>query len=242
VIVAARDEAGRLEATLSALAGTFPGAALLVSDDGSRDDTAGVARRAGARVLSAGRHLGKGAAMTAAARAALDDAGGCGRAGPGVPAGEGGPVFLLCDGDLGESAAALAALVEAVSSGRADLAVAAFSSRAGGGLGILRGYARRSIARRCGAGAWAPLSGQRALTRGALLDVLPFAAGYGMEVGMTIDAVRAGHTLVELELNLSHRARGRTPAGFLHRGRQLLDVVRADAARRRGRNLGARGR
>lgn len=248
VIVAARDEAGRLAATLSALRGAFPRAALLVSDDGSRDDTAGVARRAGARVLCTGRHVGKGAAMTAAARAALEDAAledaaGRAGAGPGASAGMGGqPLFLLCDGDLGESAAALGPLVEAVSSGRGDLAVAVFASRSGGGLGVLRGYARWSIARRCGRSARAPLSGQRALTRETLLDVLPFAAGYGMELGMTIDALRAGRTLVELELDLSHRARGRTPAGFLHRGRQLLDVVRADAARRPPRNLGGRGR
>ncbi|MCW3019845.1 MAG: glycosyl transferase family 2, partial [Solirubrobacterales bacterium] len=77
----------------------------------------------------------------------------------------------------------------------------------------------------------APISGQRALTRGALEDVLPFAHGFGMELGMTIDAVRAGHRLIEIELDLDHRAGGRTLAGFIHRARQLVDFVRAYSSR-----------
>jgi hypothetical protein len=53
-----------------------------------------------------------------------------------------------------------------------------------------------------------------------------------MEIGMTIDAVRAGHRLIEAELDLSHRASGRTLAGFAHRARQLLDFIRVYLARR----------
>jgi hypothetical protein len=79
----------------------------------------------------------------------------------------------------------------------------------------------------------APLSGQRALTWAALEAVTPFAPGFGMETGMTIDAVRAGLRLAEVELPLSHRATGRSPAGFLHRARQLRDVLRAERGRRR---------
>jgi hypothetical protein len=49
---------------------------------------------------------------------------------------------------------------------------------------------------------------------------------------MTIDAVRAGFTVAEVELELAHRATGRDLRGFLHRGRQLADIARAYAARR----------
>jgi len=49
---------------------------------------------------------------------------------------------------------------------------------------------------------------------------------------MTIDAVRAGYRLRECELDLEHRATGRSPAGFVHRARQLLDFARAYRARR----------
>ncbi len=48
---------------------------------------------------------------------------------------------------------------------------------------------------------------------------------------MTIDAVRAGLRIEEIELPLSHRATGRTPGGFLHRARQLRDIRRAARSR-----------
>lgn len=142
------------------------------------------------------------------------------------------PIVVLCDGDLGASARELGALADAIRRGDADLAVAAFATRAGGGFGLALGFARWAIRRCCGLSTRAPISGQRALRASVLQGVLPFAPGFGMEIGMTIDAVRAGQRVIELDLALAHRATGRTPAGFLHRARQLLDFVRAYLARR----------
>jgi len=142
------------------------------------------------------------------------------------------PILVLCDGDLGASARALAPLVDAVERGEADLAVAAFSTRAGGGFGLALTFARWAIRRRCGLFTRAPISGQRAMRASVLHDVLPFAPGYAMEMGMTIDAVRAGRRLLEIDLPLSHRSSGRTLAGFAHRGRQLFDFLRVYWTRR----------
>lgn len=247
MVVAARDEAERIGATLAALARAFPGAPVWVADDGSADATGEIAVAAGAHVVRSERTLGKGEAMTLAARAALaswherasgERAGGE-RAGGERTGGEGAgggraqaAVFVLCDGDLGESAAQLSALAQLVAGGQADVAVAAFARRLGGGFGLALRFARWAIRRRCGLRADAPVSGQRALSAGALADVLPFAHGFGMEIGITIDAVRAGHRVVELELDLHHRASGRTPAGFAHRARQLADFARVYRARR----------
>ena len=44
---------------------------------------------------------------------------------------------------------------------------------------------------------------------------------------MTIDAVRAGLEVEEVELELGHRATGRDLRGFAHRGRQLVELVLA---------------
>ena len=224
-IVTALNEADRIQATLAGLARAFPGAEIWVADDGSSDATAQLAGASGARVLRSERARGKGEAASDAARAALDHL--RARGGDGNEL-----VLILCDGDLGDSAERLSQLGAAVRDGDGDLAVAVFATRAGGGLGIALGFARWAIRRRCGLLARAPLSGQRALSRAVLGDVLPFAHGFGMEVGMTIDAVRAGHRVIELELDLEHRASGRTPAGFAHRARQLADIARAYLARR----------
>jgi glycosyltransferase involved in cell wall biosynthesis len=219
VIVAARNEADRVGETVQALRGEFPAATIWVADDASTDGTAEVAMTAGAQVVSRGRPHGKGANVTAAAEAVLS-------AEP-VPR-----LVLLCDGDLGGSAARLVPLVEAVQRGECDLAVAAFSRRVGGGFGLALGFAQRAIRGLCGAETRAPISGQRALRVEVLCATLPFARGFGMEIGMTVDAVRAGFRLGEYELDLEHRASGRSIAGFRHRAGQLVDFARVYASRR----------
>jgi glycosyltransferase involved in cell wall biosynthesis len=215
VIVTAHDEADRLPATLASLAAAFPGARVLVADDGSTDGTAEVAAAHGAEVVRSERNQGKGGTATLAAQRLLPLA-----TGPGPR-----PVVLLCDGDLAASAAELVRLVDVVRRGDADLAVAAFARRVGGGFGWALGFARWAIRKRCGYEASAPISGQRALRAEVLPAVVPFAPRFGMEIGMTIDAVRAGFRVSEVELPLAHRATGKTLRGFLHRGRQLADFL-----------------
>jgi glycosyltransferase involved in cell wall biosynthesis len=224
VIVTAHNEADRLPATLAALAAAFPGARVLVADDGSTDGSAAVAAAHGAEVVRSERNVGKGGIATLAAQRLLPL--------PDVADASDARVVLLCDGDLATSAEALAQLVETIRAGDADLAVAAFARRVGGGFGWALGFARWAIRRRCGYEADAPISGQRALRADVLADVVPFAPRFGMEIGMTIDAVRAGHRVVEVELPLAHRSTGRTLRGFLHRGRQLTDFVAVYRSRR----------
>ena len=202
VLVAARDEEGRIGSTVAAVRGQFPDAEVIVADDGSRDRTAAEAEAAGALVVRAARR-GKGQALSLAERAAAAD----------------GPL-VLCDADL---VGDLRPLLQAGS----DVAVAAFAEREGGGFGILMGTARRLVRLRTGRTLREPLSGQRVLSPAARRVCFPVAAGFGCEVRMTCDALRAGLTLEEVELPLRHRATGRDPAGFAHRARQLRDVLLA---------------
>jgi glycosyltransferase involved in cell wall biosynthesis len=218
IVVTARDEGDRLPATLDALAQAFPGATVVVADDGSRDGTWHVALQAGVDLVRSPAGIGKGGAATLGVERLL--ARGVERA------------VVLCDGDLGASARELPRLVAALDAGDGDLAVAAFARRAGGGFGVALGFARRAIERLTGLELDAPISGQRALRPAVARAVLPFAPGFGMEIGMTVDAHRAGFRVVEVELELEHRATGRTAAGFAHRARQLLAFARVYASRR----------
>jgi Glycosyl transferase family 2 len=203
VLVAARDEEERIGATVERLRAAFPDAQVIVADDGSRDRTADAAERAGARVLRLPRR-GKGQALTLAEREA--------------PPGH----LLVCDADLDGDLAPLAAA-------DAELAIAAFAERQGGGFGIAKRAARALIRARSGFVAVEPLSGQRAFSERARAVCFPLAAGFGCEVGASIDTARAGLRLAELELPLRHHPTGRDAAGFLHRGRQLLDALLACA-------------
>lgn len=219
VVVTAYEEGDRLGGTLAALASAFPGARLIVADDASTDDTPRVAERHGAEVVRAPRRLGKGGVATLGAERALD--------GGGDP-----PTLVLCDGDLGESARELTALVAALDRGEGDLAVAAFARRVGGGFGVALGFAGFVIRRLTGLEPVAPISGQRALSPRAVAAVLPFAPRFGMEIGMTVDAARAGFVIEEVPLDLAHRATRRTLRGFAHRARQLADFVAVYLSRR----------
>ena len=201
--MAARDEEEAIGRTVASLRRQFPGAQVIVADDGSRDATAARAEAAGAVVLRLPRR-GKGQALSAAERTA--------------PAG----ALLLVDADVAGDLRALC-----VDSTQAGLRVARFTRREGGGLGIAKGVAQALIRLRAGIDTSEPLSGQRALDERTRAAVFPLAPGFGGETRMTIDAARAGIAVTEIELDLAHRATGRNLRGFLHRGRQLAHLLLA---------------
>jgi hypothetical protein len=202
VLVAARDEAERIGATVGRLREQFPDAEVIVADDGSRDGTAEAAEKAGATVLRLPAR-GKGQALTLAERVAPPT----------------GPV-LVCDADLHGDLRRLLEL-------DVDLAIAVFAERQGGGFGIAKRAARALIRARSGFVADEPLSGQRVFSERARTACFPLAAGFGCEVGASVDAARAGLLIAEMELPLRHRGTGRDARGFLHRGRQLVDALLA---------------
>jgi glycosyltransferase involved in cell wall biosynthesis len=213
-LVPARDEAERIAATVAAVAG-LPGVErVLVVDDASGDATGEVALAAGAAVIRLGRRRGKGGAMEAGLRR-------------GAPA----DVWLLVDGDLGETAGALAPVLDEVIEGRAELAIALPPPQEGGGFGLVKGFAAWAIRVACGFESAAPLSGQRAIGAAALDACRPLAAGFGVETAMTIDAVRAGFRVVEVPAPIRHRPTGRGLRGFAHRARQGLAIAAALAPR-----------
>jgi glycosyltransferase involved in cell wall biosynthesis len=216
-LVAARDEADLIGATVDALRGIDGVSDVVVVDDGSRDTTAARAIEAGAAVLRRERAIGKGGAVDRALDRVKAD------------------VWLIADGDLGSSATVLMAVLEPVLDGAADLAIAAFPSpREGGGFGLVKRTARRLIRVLSGFHASEPLSGQRAISAEALDAVRPLAGGFGLETAMTIDAVRAGFRVVEVPADVSHRPTYRDVRGFAHRGRQGWDVVCAVVPRALG--------
>lgn len=213
-IVTAYNEGDTLGDTLVALRRALPGAHVLVADDGSTDNTPDAARAGGAELVRSEQTIGKGGVATLAARRVLHRA-----LEPDAP------VFVLCDGDLGESAAQLGGLVDAVRDGQCDLAVAVFARRVGGGFGWAVGFAHWAIRNLTGLDLSAPISGQRAMRAEVFGVVVPFAPRFGMEIGMTVDAARGGFRVGEVELDLAHRSTGRSLRGFVHRGRQLRDFL-----------------
>lgn len=207
VIIPAWNEERRVAATVRAAARFGP---VLVMDDGSRDATAREARAAGARVLSARHNLGKGAALAAGVAALPDQA----------------RYVLFLDADLEDSAANAGPLIQAVRSGSCDMAVALPPPQPGGGHGLVVGLAREGIRRLTGFEAQVPLSGQRCLLRRAA-DAVRYAPRFGVEVGLTVDLLRAGYRVAEVDADLRHRVTGEDWRSQVHRARQYRDVLLA---------------
>lgn len=214
-LVPAYNEQGRVAATVTAIAGLPHVDGVLVVDDGSTDGTAAAARAAGAKVLVLERNLGKGAALD--------------RGLVWLERNPGDTTILLLDADLADTADQAAALITPILDGEADMTIARFPrATTKAGFGLVKGLARWGI-RTLGSrefDAQAPLSGQRALDPAAVAACTPFAGGYGVEVALTVHALRAGLRVVEVETTMTHAATGRDLAGFKHRGRQFLDVAR----------------
>jgi glycosyltransferase involved in cell wall biosynthesis len=209
-LVPASDESGRVGATVGALRQIPEVDEVVVVDDGSADGTASEALAAGATVLRIPRRTGKGTAMEGALRR--------------LPRAD---VWLFADADLGESASELRRALVPVLEHRADLVIATFPPGSGGGFGLVKRFAARAIGLLCGFAATEPLSGQRALTADGLERCRPLAGGFGVETAMTIDAVRGRLRVEEIAVDLSHRPTGRDARGFLHRGRQGVDILLA---------------
>ena len=222
VVIPACNEADRIADTVAA-ASTLPGADLVVVvDDGSRDETARVARRAGCAVLRHARNRGKAAAMETGAEAVrlADQRDGVSRH------------LLFLDGDLGATAAAAGPLTEPVLAGTADMTIAAFTARVKlGGHGFVVRLSGAGTRRAIGWAPAQPLNGQRCLTRAAFDAARPLARGFGVETALTIDLVRKGFRVTEVEVDLAHRATGSDLRSQLHRGRQFADVALALATR-----------
>lgn len=222
VIIPAKDEQKRITATVKAV-WELPGVDLVVVvDDGSADDTGQLAAQAGARVVRHSRNRGKGAAMETGAEAVrlLEE----GRSTP--------RHLLFLDADLGETASAAAPLIEPVRRGEADMTIATFTTTVKlGGHGFVVRLSRDGIRRATGWEATQPLNGQRCLTRAAFEAGLPLAPGFGVETGLTIDLIRGGFRVKEVQVPLAHRATGTDWRSQLHRARQFRDVARALAVR-----------
>lgn len=210
-VVPAKNSAATIAATVAALRAVAAVTEVLVVDDGSADATAEQARTAGGWVLRLPENRGKGGALAAAVAATPET-----------------DVYLLVDADTGATASGAGALLGPVLAGNADMTVGVLPSAGGrGGFGLVRRLAGTGI--RIGTGGFvarAPLSGQRAV-RGSLLRSLDLAPRFGLEVGLTVDALRAGARVAEMSVEMDHRHTGRSVAGFAHRAHQGADIARA---------------
>ncbi|MCK8826611.1 glycosyltransferase family 2 protein [Natroniella acetigena] len=220
ILIPAYNEADRIADTILAVQSlTEFDLEIIVINDGSSDQTAEVVKPLGVRLIDLEVNQGKGAALNQGLKKAT------------------GKIIALLDADLGETAREVEKLLLPVFQQEADLTIAQFpAAKKKGGFGLVKGLARLGLKYLAGFEATEPLSGQRVLTR-ELIDYLTgFRAGFGVEVAMTIEAIRGGFKVKEIPVRMEHRETGRDLAGFKHRGQQFKDVLAVLCTQVRGGN------
>jgi glycosyltransferase involved in cell wall biosynthesis len=209
VIIPAYNEEGMISQTIEGLRSSALVDRVIVVDDGSRDNTPWVAKMAGAEVIKAGRNNGKGQALNLGIKNVDAD------------------IVAFMDADVGCTSAEVDKLLGPIIRGEADMTVAVFPPAVHkGGFGLVKGLARYTVKRYTGQTMTACLSGQRALSREVLKAIGKIPEGYSAEVGVNIKAITCGFRVLEVPVDMRHRETRRDLQGFIHRGRQFIDILK----------------
>jgi glucosyl-3-phosphoglycerate synthase len=185
VVIPALNEAARIASVVRHALADPATAEVIVVDDSSIDETAAFARQAGAEVITS-TMLGKGASMRDGLRAARCE------------------LVVYLDGDLsGLREHIVTDLCRPLVQGEADFVKACFG-RGGGRVTELTAKPMLKVFFPELARFAQPLGGMIA-ARAGLLGALPFEDGYGVDIGLLLDAHRAGARLAEVDIgSLEH--------------------------------------
>ncbi len=209
IIIPAFNEEERIAATIRAVVERHRHQQLIVVDDGSTDLTPKIAAEFPVELIQLPVNKGKATAVTTALKHAQ------------------GEIIVLLDADLGKTAQYYPRLVEPLLVGEARMTVAALTSPKGsGGVGLVRKLASGSMFLLTGRSFPAVLSGQRAFFKRDIPKLTPLGEGFGLELALTVRAVRAGLSIAQIPLPMEHAFTGKDLAGYLHRYRQFQDILR----------------
>jgi GT2 family glycosyltransferase len=209
VILPAKDEADRIGATIAAIKSSAFVNRIIVIDDGSTDQTYEIAETLGVEAYRLPRNFGKGYAVNYGISKSILNS----------------DIIVFLDADLGASAKEIDKLIIPVLHNEADVTIAKFpQAQRKGGFGFVKNLARYGVHFYTGQMIYTSLSGQRAFKSDVLEKLGKFPLDYGIEIGMTIDILRKGYRIKEVEVNMTHRETGRDMVGFIHRGKQFYQI------------------
>ena len=212
IIIPAFNEEARIKNTLEGIKDIDEINEIIVVDDGSSDNTYEVALSVKSdkiNVLKLDKNRGKGYALNFGLKEAKKKAN----------------IIGFLDADLGSSSNDVKKLIYPILNDEADVIIAKFPpAKKKGGLGFVKGLAKNSVLEMTGVELDATLSGQRLFKKEVLelFNEIPF--GYGVEVGMTIDILKYGHSIKEVLVDMTYNETGRNLKGFIHRGKQYYHI------------------
>lgn len=210
-IVPAYNEEGRIRNTVLALKGIEYIQHIYVINDGSTDKTYDMADSVdGIDVVNQYPNRGKGEALYRGLQLALKDS----------------DIIVFADADLEDSARDVEKLIIPILEDRADVTIAKFPpAKRKGGFGFVKKLAGEGVYINTGKRMDTALSGQRAFKSEVLRQINVRYKGYGVELGMLIDILNRGYSVMEVDVNMYHNETGRDLSGFIHRGKQFWQIL-----------------
>jgi glycosyltransferase involved in cell wall biosynthesis len=223
LVLPARDEEAALPAVLASIPSWVD--SVIVVDNGSQDDTARVAARCGAQVVTE-PVMGYGQACLAGIRALLTRS----------PA-----IIAFADSDGSDDLARLEEVVRPLLEGRADLVLARRIPVESGALTPQQRLGNRlatRLVRIIWGHSYADLGPMRAISRSALERLDMDDTGFGWTIQMQIRAITRGLRIDEVDLPYRSRLAGKskiskTLRGSVSAGATILSVIAKEAARER---------
>lgn len=213
VIIPAFNEEERIVNTLIAVKKIDLITTIIVVNDGSTDRTNEKALSVeGVQVINTNKNVGKGHALKLGIESIISKS----------------DIIVFLDADLQESASEAFKLIKPIVENKADVTIAKFPpSKKRGGFGLVKGLAKYAVYYNTGVKLTTVLSGQRAFKR-SVLESLDFKyEGYAVELGMTIDILKKGFRVMEVEVEMFHNETERNIKGFLHRGKQFYHIFKS---------------
>lgn len=181
---------------------------IVVVDDGSLDRTQEIVSKLGVTFIRLDKNRGKGYAInTAIERVNFE-------------------YLVLIDGDLGRTSDEAIKLILPAIKNEADVIIARFKKpKKKGGFGLVKNLANKGVFYYTGKNITSTLSGQRVYNRKVIDSIDYIPNRFGIEVAMTIEALRKGFTIKEVDVEMTHRETERNLEGFIHRGKQFFNVL-----------------
>lgn len=208
IVLPAKNESGAIAGTVSAIAKEFPGAEILVINDGSTDTTATLAESSGAKVVSHPYSKGNGAAIKTGARAAT------------------GNVIVFMDADGQHDPVDIVRLLTKLEEGY-DMVVGARQkgSQASVGRGLANGFYNRLASWMTGHRVEDLTSGFRAVRADKFREFLYLLPnGFSYPTTCTMAFFRAGYSVAYVPIHAAKRI-GKSHIRLLRDGMRFLLII-----------------
>ncbi len=181
---------------------------IIVVDDGSTDRTQEIVKRLDVTFIRLEKNRGKGYAISEAIKNSNFD------------------YLVMIDGDLGRTSDEVMKLILPAINREADVIIARFQKpKKKGGFGLVKNLANKGVYYYTGKNITSTLSGQRVYSREVIDSIDYIPNRFGVEVAMTVETLRRGFTIKEVDVQMTHRETGRNLEGFMHRGKQFFNIL-----------------